>query len=219
MLFWCVIQNTSSAVTRTLARLGKMEANPFPWFLRAKEDIAFYPARIYDITHVESSSKLFLADETWKNVGKPISMKMSRQSFSFVQNSVILSLFVLCVSILWRIGLVFNIAVDPTQCFTVSTSDVAIIEKWGRYSRTANAGCNFLCCPMEQMVGKLSFRWVYWAGVTLGMTMNGDLYNIDSPKPLVGTNINKYLSWMGQTWPDISLSSLLQLWGDAFLKG
>uniref|UniRef100_A0A7S1ZQU2 Band 7 domain-containing protein n=2 Tax=Ditylum brightwellii TaxID=49249 RepID=A0A7S1ZQU2_9STRA len=44
------------------------------------------------------------------------------------------------------------------MCFTVSTSDVAIIEKWGRYSRTANAGCNFLCCPMEQMVGKLSFR-------------------------------------------------------------
>jgi len=53
-----------------------------------------------------------------------------------------------------------DVAIDHTQCFTVSTSEVAIIEKWGRYSRTAHAGCNFICCPVEQMVGKLSFRWV-----------------------------------------------------------
>jgi regulator of protease activity HflC (stomatin/prohibitin superfamily) len=43
-------------------------------------------------------------------------------------------------------------------CFTVSTAEVGVIEKWGEYTRLVQPGLNFVCCPMEQLVGKLSFR-------------------------------------------------------------
>ena len=33
-----------------------------------------------------------------------------------------------------------------------------IIETWGKYDRLANAGCNVIICPMQSMVGKISFR-------------------------------------------------------------
>jgi len=43
-------------------------------------------------------------------------------------------------------------------CFTISTSEVGIIEKWGKYDRLAKAGCHIVCAPMDVLVGTLSFR-------------------------------------------------------------
>jgi regulator of protease activity HflC (stomatin/prohibitin superfamily) len=43
-------------------------------------------------------------------------------------------------------------------CFTISTAEVGVIEKWGQYTRLVQPGLNFVCCPIEQLVGKLSFR-------------------------------------------------------------
>jgi len=42
--------------------------------------------------------------------------------------------------------------------FTISTSEVGIIEKWGKYERLAQPGLGCVICPMEQIVGRLSFR-------------------------------------------------------------
>jgi regulator of protease activity HflC (stomatin/prohibitin superfamily) len=43
-------------------------------------------------------------------------------------------------------------------CFTVSTAEVGVIERWGKYSRLVQPGLNVAVCPMEQLVGRLSFR-------------------------------------------------------------
>jgi len=43
-------------------------------------------------------------------------------------------------------------------CFTISTSEVGIVETWGKYSRSVQPGFAFTLCPMEQLVGRLSFR-------------------------------------------------------------
>ena len=43
-------------------------------------------------------------------------------------------------------------------CFTISTAEVGMIETWGKYSRQANPGLGFVICPMESLVGRLSFR-------------------------------------------------------------
>jgi regulator of protease activity HflC (stomatin/prohibitin superfamily) len=43
-------------------------------------------------------------------------------------------------------------------CFTISTAEVGVIERWGKYSRLVQPGLNVICCPMESLVGKLSFR-------------------------------------------------------------
>lgn len=42
--------------------------------------------------------------------------------------------------------------------FTISTSEVGIVEKWGKYSRSVQPGLGFVLCPMEALVGRLSFR-------------------------------------------------------------
>lgn len=42
--------------------------------------------------------------------------------------------------------------------FTISTSEVGIVEKWGKYSRSVQPGLGFVLCPMESLVGRLSFR-------------------------------------------------------------
>jgi len=42
--------------------------------------------------------------------------------------------------------------------FTISTSEVGVIERWGEFNRLAKAGCHFVVCPMDQLVGKVSFR-------------------------------------------------------------
>lgn len=42
--------------------------------------------------------------------------------------------------------------------FTISTAEVGVIERWGKYSRLVQPGLNVIMCPMEQMVGRLSFR-------------------------------------------------------------
>jgi len=42
--------------------------------------------------------------------------------------------------------------------FTISTSEVGIIERWGKYQRLAQPGLGCVICPMEQIVGRLSFR-------------------------------------------------------------
>jgi len=44
-------------------------------------------------------------------------------------------------------------------CFyTISTAEVGIVENWGKYSQLAQPGCNMVICPMQQLVGKVSFR-------------------------------------------------------------
>ncbi|CAJ1963839.1 unnamed protein product [Cylindrotheca closterium] len=42
--------------------------------------------------------------------------------------------------------------------FTISTSEVGIVETWGKYSRSVQPGLGFVMCPMESLVGRLSFR-------------------------------------------------------------
>lgn len=42
--------------------------------------------------------------------------------------------------------------------FTISTSEVGVIESWGKFSRLTQPGLSFVLCPMEQLVGRLSFR-------------------------------------------------------------
>jgi len=43
-------------------------------------------------------------------------------------------------------------------CFTISTSEVGIIERWGKYDRQAKAGCHCIFAPMDVLVGTLTFR-------------------------------------------------------------
>jgi len=42
--------------------------------------------------------------------------------------------------------------------FTISTSEVGVIESWGKFNRLTQPGLGFVLCPMEQLVGRLSFR-------------------------------------------------------------
>jgi len=42
--------------------------------------------------------------------------------------------------------------------FTISTAEVGVIEKWGKFNRLAQPGLGMILCPMEQLVGRLSFR-------------------------------------------------------------
>jgi regulator of protease activity HflC (stomatin/prohibitin superfamily) len=42
--------------------------------------------------------------------------------------------------------------------FTISTSEVGVIESWGKFARLTQPGLGFVLCPMEQLVGRLSFR-------------------------------------------------------------
>ena len=42
--------------------------------------------------------------------------------------------------------------------FTVSTSEIGIVEQMGKFNRLANPGLGFVFQPFEQLVGKLSFR-------------------------------------------------------------
>lgn len=44
------------------------------------------------------------------------------------------------------------------QCFTISTSEVGVVERWGKYDRLAKAGCHIMCTPMDNLAGTLSFR-------------------------------------------------------------
>lgn len=48
----------------------------------------------------------------------------------------------------------------PTQqcLFTISTAEVGVIEAFGKYNRLSQPGLGFICCPYEQLVGRLSFR-------------------------------------------------------------
>ncbi|KAJ1431234.1 band 7 family-domain-containing protein [Ochromonadaceae sp. CCMP2298] len=44
-------------------------------------------------------------------------------------------------------------------CFgIVSTSEIGVIENFGKYSRLQEAGCFFMACPCEYMSGKVSLR-------------------------------------------------------------
>eukprot|EP00978_Attheya_sp_CCMP212_P003648 scaffold7661_cov45-Attheya_sp.AAC.3 len=43
-------------------------------------------------------------------------------------------------------------------CFTVSTSEVGVVETWGKYSRVATPGLGCVIWPMDNLVGRLSFR-------------------------------------------------------------
>jgi len=35
---------------------------------------------------------------------------------------------------------------------------VGLVELWGKFDRLAQPGLGFILCPMEQLVGRLSFR-------------------------------------------------------------
>jgi regulator of protease activity HflC (stomatin/prohibitin superfamily) len=52
--------------------------------------------------------------------------------------------------------------IDSTMCFPccfiVSTAEVGVIETWGKYSRLVQPGLAVIFCPMDQLVGRLSFR-------------------------------------------------------------
>lgn len=61
---------------------------------------------------------------------------------SFVVFFFLLILFIMCIPC----------------CFTISTAEVGIVEKWGKFSRLVQPGLGFVICPMEQLVGRLSFR-------------------------------------------------------------
>lgn len=44
-------------------------------------------------------------------------------------------------------------------CFDIiNTSDIGIIERFGKFSRTAQPGCVFVCYPYESIAGKVSLR-------------------------------------------------------------
>lgn len=43
-------------------------------------------------------------------------------------------------------------------CFTISTSEVGVVETWGKYSRVATPGLGCVLYPMDNLVGRLSFR-------------------------------------------------------------
>mmetsp|Transcript_16079 Transcript_16079/g.21020 ORF Transcript_16079/g.21020 Transcript_16079/m.21020 type:complete len:279 (+) Transcript_16079:258-1094(+) len=43
-------------------------------------------------------------------------------------------------------------------CYTISTAEVGVVETWGKYTQLAQPGCNFLICPAQALVGKISFR-------------------------------------------------------------
>lgn len=42
--------------------------------------------------------------------------------------------------------------------FTISTSEVGVVEKWGKYDRSVQPGLGCTIWPMESLVGRLSFR-------------------------------------------------------------
>jgi len=42
--------------------------------------------------------------------------------------------------------------------FTISTAEVGVVERWGKFSRLVQPGLNCVICPMEQLVGRMSFR-------------------------------------------------------------
>mmetsp|Transcript_8554 Transcript_8554/g.19814 ORF Transcript_8554/g.19814 Transcript_8554/m.19814 type:complete len:280 (-) Transcript_8554:702-1541(-) len=42
--------------------------------------------------------------------------------------------------------------------FTISTSEVGLVENCGKFSRMVQPGLNFVFCPYEELVGRLSFR-------------------------------------------------------------
>ena len=43
-------------------------------------------------------------------------------------------------------------------CFTIQTEEVGVIEWLGAFNRVVQPGINVICCPMERLAGKLSFR-------------------------------------------------------------
>lgn len=43
-------------------------------------------------------------------------------------------------------------------CFQISTSEVGVVETWGKFNRIAHPGCNFMVCGMSALVGKISLR-------------------------------------------------------------
>lgn len=42
--------------------------------------------------------------------------------------------------------------------FTISTAEVGVIERFGKFNRLAPAGLGFLICGIEQMAGQISYR-------------------------------------------------------------
>lgn len=43
-------------------------------------------------------------------------------------------------------------------CFTISTAQVGVIERFGKYNRLAPPGLGFFICGVEQIVGRMSYR-------------------------------------------------------------
>jgi len=43
-------------------------------------------------------------------------------------------------------------------CFTISTAQVGVIERFGKFNRLAAPGLGFFICGVEDMVGRMSYR-------------------------------------------------------------
>lgn len=43
-------------------------------------------------------------------------------------------------------------------CFTISTAEVGVIERCGKFNRMSQPGLGIAICPYEQLVGRLSYR-------------------------------------------------------------
>ena len=43
-------------------------------------------------------------------------------------------------------------------CICVSTSEVVMVERLGKFDRMLPAGLGIVCCPFEQNAGVVSFR-------------------------------------------------------------
>jgi regulator of protease activity HflC (stomatin/prohibitin superfamily) len=41
---------------------------------------------------------------------------------------------------------------------TISTAEVGVVERFGEYKRLVHPGLNIIFCPLEQLVGRISFR-------------------------------------------------------------
>jgi len=43
-------------------------------------------------------------------------------------------------------------------CFTISTAQVGVIERFGKFNRLAAPGLGWFICGVEDLVGRLSYR-------------------------------------------------------------
>jgi hypothetical protein len=68
-------------------------------------------------------------------------------------------------------------------CLCVSTSEVVIVERLGKFDRMLPAGLGIVCCPFEQSAGSVSFRKclrLFWT-MSYSMKLDACIANLLSP--------------------------------------